>query len=126
MSNEHIAVLDDHASVRTGLSRLLKAHSYRVGTYAGGREFIDSLHVRVPECLILDLNMEPMKGGEVLQYLADTGNLIPTIILTGHDSAERRERCQRAGVVAFLVKPVQADELVSTIQTALNGRGLAH
>jgi len=106
MSNETIAVVDDDAAIRIGLSRLLKAYSYRVGTYTGGQEFLDSLHLQVPECLILDLNMDGMHGGEVLQHLADSGKRIPTIILTGHDSAERRERRQRAGAVAFLVKPV--------------------
>jgi FixJ family two-component response regulator len=119
MANEQIAVLDDDASIRMGLARLLGAYSYRVGAYAEGQEFIDSLRVHPPDCLILDLNMEPMNGGEVLQYLADTGNQIPTIILTGRDSAERRETCRRAGAVAFLVKPVQADQLVRTIQAAL-------
>jgi len=122
MTNETVAVVDDDASVRTGLSRLLKTYSYRVGTYSGGQAFLDSLHLQVPECLILDLNMSPMHGSEVLQYLADTGNRIPTIILTGRDSAETRERCQRAGAVAFLVKPVHADQLMSTIETVLNGR----
>jgi FixJ family two-component response regulator len=122
MSNENIAVVDGDAALRMALSRLLKAYSYRVGTYSGGQEFLDSLHVDVPECLILDLDMDPMDGWEVLQCLADTGNRMPTIILTASDSAQRRERCQRAGALAFLVKPVGSGQLVSTIQTALNGR----
>ena len=120
MSNEMIAVVDDEVSLRMAVSRLLGAYSYRVETYAGGQEFIDSLHARVPQCLILDLNMEPMNGVEVLQYLAKTKNRIPTIILTGRDTPERRERCQQAGAIAFLVKPVTADKLVRAIQTALD------
>jgi FixJ family two-component response regulator len=121
MSNETIAVVDDDPAIRKGLSRLLDGYSYRVESYPGGQEFIDSLCVQAPKCLILDLNMEPMKGGEVLRYLADTGKPIPTIILTGHDTPERRESCQRAGSVAFLVKPVQAETLVRAIEAALNG-----
>jgi len=124
MPDEMIAVVDDDAFVRKGLSRLLGAYSYRVQTYAGGQEFIDSLNAQVPQCLILDLNMEPMNGGEVLHYLTDTGNRIPTIILTGDDSPENRERCQRAGAVAFMIKPAEAEKLVKTIQTVLDRRPL--
>ena len=124
MSNEMIAVVDDDAVIRKALSRLLGAHSYRVKTYPGGQEFIDSLNGQVPSCLILDLNMEPMKGGEVLQHLGDTGKGIPTIILTGHDSSERRERCRQAGAVAFLVKPMDGEKLLQAIETALKGAAI--
>ena len=120
MANEMIAVVDDEVSLRMAVSRLLGAYSYRVETYAGGQEFIDSLHDNAPECLVLDLNMEPMNGVEVLQYLAKTRNPIPTIVLTARDSPEIRERCRQAGAIAFLVKPATADKLVRAIQVALN------
>jgi FixJ family two-component response regulator len=124
MSNEQIAVVDDDASVRKGLSRLLEAYSYRVRTYEGVQQFIDSLPLQVPECLILDLNMKPKTGLEVLHVLTDNGTRVPTIILTGEDEPERRERCQRAGAVAFLVKPVSVDQLLRAIRTALSTRVL--
>ena len=120
MSNEMIAVVDDDETMRKALSRLLGGEAYRVETYTGGQQFIDSLHGRVPECLILDMNMEPVSGGEVLKYLADTSNRIPTVILTGRDSPQRREDCRRAGVSAFLVKPVSVTVLTNAIQTALS------
>jgi|SRR5688572_10062167 len=122
MSNENIAVLDDDPSMRKALKRLLKAHSYRVRAYELAEQFIDSLRLLVPECLILDLNMERMTGEELQHYLAVIGTRIPIIILTGHDTPEIRKRCQRSGAVAFLVKPVTADQLFSAIQTALSPR----
>jgi len=124
MSNEQIAVLDDDPSVRKGLSRLLEAYSYRVRTYEGPQQFIESLRLQAPECLIPYMNMQPMNGGELLRYLTDNGTRIPTIILTGEDEPERRERCQQAGAVAFLVKPVTVDQLLRAIQTALSTRVL--
>jgi FixJ family two-component response regulator len=122
MSNEYIAVIDDDESVRRSLACLLEAFSYRLRTYDSALQFIDSLRLEVPECLIVDLNMKPMTGDELQHYLARTGTRIPTIILTGHDKPEIRERCQQAGAVAFLVKPITPDQLSRAIQTALSTR----
>jgi FixJ family two-component response regulator len=122
MANENIAVLDDDRSMRTALTRLLEAYSYRVRTYEFAQHFIDSLRLQVPECLILDLNMKWMTGEDVQQYLASIGTRIPTIILTGYDAPEIRQRCKEAGAVAFLVKPVTVDQLLRALQTALSAR----
>ena len=79
-----------------------------------------SLPLQVPDCLILDLNMKQMTGEDVQYYLAGIGTRIPTIILTGHDTPEICKRCQQAGAVAFLVKPVTVDQLLRALQTALS------
>jgi len=122
MSNENIAVVDDDPSLRKALTRLLEAYSYRVRTYELAQQFIESLSLQVPECLILDLNMRQMTGEDVQFYLAGIGTRIPTIILTAHDTFEIRKRCQQAGAVAFLVKPVTVDQLLMALQTALSTR----
>jgi len=122
MSNENIAVVDDDPSLRKALTRLLEAYSYRVQTYELAQQFIESLSLQVPECLILDLNMRQMTGEDVQLYLAGIGTRIPTIILTGHDTFEIRKRCQQAGAVAFLVKPVTVDQLLIALRTALSTR----
>jgi FixJ family two-component response regulator len=122
MSNEHIAVVDDDASVLKALARLLDAISYRVRIHESGEQFIASLRLQVPECLILDLNMKEMSGEDVQRYLADTRTRIPTIILTARDDPNIEKHCMQAGAVAFLLKPVTPDQLVRAIQTALSTR----
>ena len=113
-----VAILDDDASVRTALSRLLEASSYQVLKYGSAQEFIDTLHLQAPACLIVDQQMEDMTGEELLHHLAAAGIAIPTIILTAHDDPGIQERCEKAGALAFLLKPVAADELLNAVAAA--------
>src|SRR5580765_1948683 len=57
METEHIAIVDDDASLRRAMARMVRARSFQVQTYSSGREFLDSLSTATPECLILDLLM---------------------------------------------------------------------
>ncbi|MGH9147890.1 MAG: response regulator transcription factor, partial [Vicinamibacterales bacterium] len=92
-TRECIAILDDDASVRKALARLIAAYSYRVETYSSAREFIESLNRGVPDCLILDLQMQDITGLELQHYLNRRGTPIPTIVLTAQDEAGTHERC---------------------------------
>jgi len=114
-----IAIVDDDATLRASLARLLTACSYSVRSYGSAREFLDS-GIQIPDCLILDHHMEEMTGVELLYHLALSGIRIPTVVLTGHDSPESRESFQHAGAVNFLVKPVTPDQLLRAIETALS------
>jgi FixJ family two-component response regulator len=123
MATEHIAIVDDDESLRRAMARLVKAHSYRVRTYASGQEFLDSLTTGSPCCLILDLQMgSEISGLDLLDILADRGLRIPIIIATAHDDPEARRRCDLAGVAAFLVKPFAAGSLVQTLKACTRRR----
>ena len=113
-----IAVVDDDASVRKALSRLLETSSYEVKTFETAWEFIASLPHGVPECMIVDLQMPDMTGLELQHHLARTGIKIPTIIITAHDELGTRERCIAAGAAAYLLKPLRKAVLIAAIDTA--------
>jgi FixJ family two-component response regulator len=117
----HIAIVDDHDSVRRAMARLIGAHSsFQVQTYASGREFLDSLKSSVPNCLIVDLRMNDMTGLQLLHCLAGMGLRIPTIVATADDEPGMRHRCKLAGAVAFLVKPVMGGPLLHAINIAMS------
>jgi FixJ family two-component response regulator len=113
-----IAIVDDDPSVLKALTRLLRARAYEAKTYGSAREFLAALPEGAPECLVVDLQMPEMSGVELLQYLARNDIQIPTIIITAHGDAEGRERCELAGAVAFLAKPVQDTSLFAAIDAA--------
>jgi FixJ family two-component response regulator len=118
LSTDHIAIVDDDAAIRRAVARLLAAYSFDVHAYASGREFLDSLATRKPACLILDLHLKnAMSGLDVLHHLAGKGLGIPTIVATAQDEPGMRHRCELAGAVAFLVKPVMADLMLETIRS---------
>lgn len=119
-STRRIAVVDDDAAVRKALMRLLQTASYEVQTFAGAREFIDTLPQGVPACALIDLQMPDMTGLELQQYLAEARIKFPIIIITTHDAAGSKERCIAAGAAAYLQKPLRKSTLMAAINDAID------
>ena len=113
-----IAIVDDDPFVLKGLTRLLRARSLHAKTYGSAQEFLAGLPAGLPECLILDLQMPEMSGLELLQHLTRQGIQIPTIVITARGDFGVRERCESAGAIAFLLKPVQDISLFAAIDAA--------
>jgi FixJ family two-component response regulator len=113
-----IAIVDDDPSVLKALTRLLRARALHARTYPSALEFLAALPDGLPDCLILDLQMPEMSGLELLQQLTRMGIRVPTIIITAHGDSGVRERCQSAGAVAFLTKPLQDTSLFAAIDDA--------
>jgi len=113
-----IAIVDDDPSVLKALARLLRARTFEVRTYTSARDFLTALPDGLPECLIVDLQMPGMTGLELQRHLSRTGVQIPTIVITAHDEAGARERCEAAGASAFLSKPLHDTSLLAAIVAA--------
>jgi FixJ family two-component response regulator len=114
-----IAVVDDDPAVLRALSRLLRSRAFRVQTFESGQDFLAALPHSLPECLIVDLQMPGMSGLELQRHLARNGILIPTIMITAHGEAALRGRHEEAGLVAFLLKPLQENSLFAAINKAI-------
>ena len=117
-----IAIVDDDPSVLKALSRLLRTRTFQAKTYGSAKDFLAALADGLPQCLILDLQMPEMTGLELLQHLTREGIRIPSIVITAHGDAGVRERCESAGAVAFLLKPLQDVSLFAAIAAA-GGKG---
>jgi FixJ family two-component response regulator len=120
----HIAIVDDDASVRKALARLLTAWSFEIETYGSVRDFLASLATAKPDCLVVDLHMPDLTGFDLQRQLAQTGMQIPTIVVTAYNEPGLRELCQSAGATAFLLKPLDGSTLIGVINAA-TGRHLA-
>jgi FixJ family two-component response regulator len=115
----HVAVVDDDASVRKALARLLNIFPFIPATFGSGQDFLDSLPLGVPDCLVLDLQMPDMTGVDLQDQLARIGVQIPTIIVTAHDENNLRQRCRLAGAAAYLIKPLDEATLIASINRAI-------
>jgi|SRR6185295_14637656 len=111
----HVAIVDDDASVLTALSRLLGTCSYRTATYQSAGAFLESLRHSTPQCLVVDMQMPEVTGLDLLHHLTRHGIRIPTIVITGHDEAGNRARCEAVGTRAYLLKPLHGDVLIAAI-----------
>jgi len=114
-----IALVDDDDSVRNAIGRLLSAFGFDVTTYGSAHEFLTSLDSEPPQCLVVDLHMPEITGLDLLHHLMRADIKIPAIIITARDEPGIRERCQSAGAVALLLKPVDSDSLIGTINAAV-------
>jgi FixJ family two-component response regulator len=116
-----VALVDDDASVRRALRRLLSASAFDIETYGSAREFLSSLEDELPQCLVVDLHMPDLTGLDLQHQLKRVGLTIPTIVITAHNEPGVRERCESAGAVNFLLKPLNGSNLIGAIKAAIDG-----
>ena len=114
-----VFVVDDDASVRKSLSRLISAAGYRVQAYASPREFLARRPEPGPSCLVLDVRMPGVTGLELQQTLASAVHEIPIIFITGHGDIPMSVKAMKAGAVDFLTKPFAGKDLLDAIQRAV-------
>ena len=104
-----LAVVDDDADVRIALVRLISSAGFAVESFATGAEFLLSIERRVPDCLILDLQMPGMSGFDVQAALARNPRVrVPVVVITGHDYARGAQpgaRARRARLPAQARRP---------------------
>jgi FixJ family two-component response regulator len=115
-----IVVIDDDASVRKALTRLLRAARMAVETYASGDEFLATPRQREPDCLVLDVRMPGMTGPQLLARLTAAGRRIPAVFVTGYADDET---ALSGGPVEVLRKPFGDQELLAAIDRAVGNGG---
>ncbi|MCI0611618.1 response regulator [bacterium] len=119
MSNNmrRVAVVDDEESVRKALSRLLRSAGFEVEAFASGTEYLNSLQVEKPDCLVIDLHMPVLNGLDVLNKMSEQNIKIPAIIITGFDGVGMTQRVISAGALTCLHKPVDDELLISALMS---------
>src|SRR5687767_14054571 len=115
-----IAIVDDEESVRKSLCRLFRAVGWETVAYSSGEEFLTSLNDRLPDCILLDLQMPGLSGFDVQAQLLRNGSSVPLIVLTGHDEVGSLGQRLPEGTV-ILRKPVHDDTLLRAVRGALLG-----
>jgi FixJ family two-component response regulator len=115
-----IAVVDDEASVRTMLGRLLRLAEYQVAAFACGEEFLSSLAEWRPDCVILDVHMPGLSGFDVQSRLRAAHIDVPVVFITASDDLALAQNVLAAGGVELLRKPFSNDALLSAVGAALH------
>jgi len=115
-----ISVVDDDEAVRESLGSLIRSIGFGVQAFASAEEFLNSDHLRVADCLVLDVRMPGMNGLELQRRLRANHCGIPVIFISAHGDEEARSRALREGAVDFLLKPFSAEALLNAIHSALD------
>lgn len=114
-----VFVVDDNASVRKSLTRLLASAGYTVEAFASAREFLARPPHPGPCCLVLDVRMPGLTGIQLQEMLAATGRRMSIVFVTGHADVPTSVKAMKAGAVDLLTKPVDAKDLIAAIQQAV-------
>ena len=115
-----VTVVDDDASVRQSLNRLIRSARHEVKLFASAEEFLEWSRAHKPDCLILDVRLPGMSGPELHRHLIGQDYHVPTIFITAHGSDEAaREAASSDWTVAYLIKPFGGDELLDAVEAAL-------
>jgi DNA-binding NtrC family response regulator len=119
----NVLVVDDDASVRLMLSKLLTRSGHEVIEARDGLEAIATLGARPIDLVVTDLNMPGADGLQVLRHTREKYPKIPVLILTGENSIRDCVEAMRAGAFNFLTKPFHAADLNEVVRQALRARG---
>ncbi len=112
----HIAIVDDEDSVRKALLRLFRLAKYRAEAFASGGDFLESLSRRIPDCVVLDIQMPGMAGLELLEHLSRMAYPPPVIVITADPTQRTRDECRALGTKHYLRKPVESAILLGFVR----------
>jgi len=118
-SNPTVFVIDDDASIRKSLSRLLRSVGHTTETFASAEEFLGREHFDGIGCLILDVQMPGLSGMDLQAELNKADYHLPIIFITGHGDIPMSVEAMRKGAVDFLTKPFDDKELLRAVEGAI-------
>ena len=118
-----VFVVDDDASVRKSLERLLTSVGYKVQTFDSARSFLarPQTPAEGPQCLILDIRMSGVDGLELQRRLRAANWKTPIIVISAHAGEEVRSQALEGGAVDFFVKPFSTEALLAAVERASAG-----
>ena len=119
-----LLVVDDEKSVRDLLERILKEAGYNVVTAANGREALDKVSELNIELAVLDIKMPVMSGMEALRQLTTNRPEICVVMATAVSDAQTAVEAMKLGAYDYITKPFNRDDLLLTIQRALEKKHL--
>lgn len=114
-----VIVVDDDASVRKALGRLLRSAGFNVELRGSAEEFLRQTSEKGPGCLVLDVHLPGLSGLDLQRELSERGIHMPIIFITGLGTVPVSVKAMKAGAVDFLQKPFEDDALLSVVGSAI-------
>jgi len=114
-----VFVVDDDRSVREGLIDLISSVGMKAKAFTSAQEFLRHKRPDAPACLVLDVRLPGPSGLDLQRQLAQSGEPVPIIFITGHGDIPMSVRAIKDGAVEFLTKPFRDQDLLDAVQQAL-------
>jgi FixJ family two-component response regulator len=115
-----IAIVDDDVAMREALEDILRSCDYRTQTFVSAEDYLAHGNCAAVDCIVLDVKMPGLSGLELLDVLNARGGRPPVIMLSSVSDERAKLAAALGGAHAYLVKPVDDEELLGSIASALD------
>lgn len=124
MSDIRVLYIEDDDAQRKQLAAELRLHGFQITDARSGAEGLRILNSEGADLVLCDLNMPELNGLEVLQRTHEKHPDLPVVLITAHGTIQTAVRAMQDGASDFMIKPVQAAEVETTIRNALEKAAL--
>src|SRR5262249_46775847 len=118
-ANNLVFLIDDDASVRKGVSRLLCSAGYKSEAFGSASDFLAREQHPGPACIVVDVRMPGLNGIDLQGVLIQRRREEQLVFITGHGDVYMCAQAMKAGAVDFLPKPFRGTELLECVARAL-------
>jgi FixJ family two-component response regulator len=121
-----VYVIDDEASLRRALLRLMSAAGYKASAYANADEFLANPIDTDSACVIADVHTGGTNSLDLPDCLKKRGMDVPVIFITAYDNAETRDQVKKKGAAGYFRKPIDDQALIDAIRWAVDDQPHKH
>jgi len=121
-----ILIVDDEPSVLSVLSSLLKGQGFDIQPSLGGEKAVEYLKNESFDLMLTDIRMDPVDGLELLKIARSRHPTMSVMVVTAYGSVETAVQAMKEGAFDYVTKPFKVDELLITVQRALEFRRALH
>lgn len=121
---ERILIVDDNENVCRSLALILERRGYEADWVLSGQEALQKAQAKPFDLALIDIRLPDMAGIELLTPLKEIHPDIVPVMSTAYASLETALQALNAGAAAYIIKPVKVDEVLLTIQGALEKQRL--
>ena len=118
-SGGHILIIDDEASLRQTLARILQRAGFEVTTAANGKEGLALVHEHPFDLIYLDIRMPDVSGLELLKTIHTKFPELPVILFTAQPDLNSAVEALRRGATDYLLKPLKPQAVIDRTQAIL-------
>ena len=119
LGKRRVHIVDDEAKIRDSLAVLLSTAEIKSRAYASAEEYLASVPLSEPTCVILDNQLPGLSGMELLKRIADAASNTAVIMITGYGDVPTAVSAMKAGAFHFVQKPFDAEALLNIVEETL-------